>query len=55
MEEEAPNQKTNTNPSQPKPDGLKPNAIKWKKKNQIKKQKKNPSYLKPDGLKLKSL
>ena len=41
MEEEAPNQKTKKNPSQPKPDGLKPKAIKWKKKLQIKKQKKS--------------
>ena len=40
MEEEAPNQKTKKNPSQPKPDGLKPEVIKWKKKPQIKKQKK---------------
>ena len=38
MEEEAPNPKTKKNPSQPKPDGLKPKAIKWKKKPQIKKQ-----------------
>ena len=40
MEEEAPNQKKK-NPSKPKPDGLKPTAIKWKKKPQIKKQKKS--------------
>ena len=39
MEKQAPNQKKN--PSQPKPDGLKPKAIKWKKKPQIKKQKKS--------------
>ena len=38
MEEEAPNQKKK-NPSQPKPDGLKPKAIKWKKKPQITKEK----------------
>ena len=31
MEEEAPNQNTKKNPSQRKPDGLKPKAIKWKK------------------------
>ena len=37
MEEEAPNQKKNR--TLPKPDGLKPRAIKWKKKTAIKKQK----------------
>ena len=42
MEEEAPNQKTKKNPSQPKPAGLKPKAIKWKNKPQIK-NKENPS------------
>ena len=41
MEVEDPNQKTKKNPSQPKPDRLKPKAIKWKKKAQIKKQKKS--------------
>ena len=41
MEEEAPNQKNKKNPSQPKPNGLKTKAIKWKKKPQIKKQKKS--------------
>ena len=41
MEGEAPNQKTKKNTSQPKPDGLKPKAIKKKKKPQIKKQKKS--------------
>ena len=40
MEKEDPNQNNKKNPSQPKPDGLKPKAIKWKKKTQIKKQKK---------------
>ena len=50
MEKEAPNQKTKKKkPSQPKPDGLEPKAIKWKKKLQIKKQKKNPSQPKPNG------
>ena len=39
MEEEAPNQNNKKNPSQPKPDGLKPKAIKWKKKPKIKKDK----------------
>ena len=42
MEEEAPNKKKQKNPSQPKPDGLKPKAIKWKKKPRIK-NKKNSS------------
>ena len=37
MEEEAPNQQKK-NPSQPKPDGVKPKVIKWKKKPQIKTQ-----------------
>ena len=41
MEEEGTNQKTKKNPSQPKPNGLKPKAIKWKKKAQIKTQKKS--------------
>ena len=41
MEEETPNQKTKKNPSQPKPYGPNPKAMKWKKKPQIKKQKKS--------------
>ena len=41
IEEEDPNQKTKKNPSEPKLDGLKPIAITWKKKLQIKKQKKS--------------
>ena len=41
MEEEAPNQKTKKNPSQPEPDALKPKSIKWKKKLQVEKQKKS--------------
>ena len=41
MEEKAPNRETKKKPSQAKPDGLKPKAIKWKKKPQIKKQKKS--------------
>ena len=40
MEKQAPNQKHKKKPSYPKPDGLKPKVIKWKKKAQIKKQKK---------------
>ena len=52
MEKEAPNQKKKQkNASEPKPDGLKPNAIKSKKMLQIKKQKKNPSQPKPKGFK----
>ena len=49
MVEEDLNQKTKKKPSQPKPDGLKPKAIKWRKKLQIK--KKNLSQPKPEGLK----
>ena len=49
MEEEAPNQNRQKKPSQPKPDGLKRKAIKWRKKLQIK--KKNLSQPKPEGLK----
>ena len=55
MEEEAPNRKTKKNPSQPKPDGLKPKAIKWKNKPQIKNTKKKPSQPKPDGLRPKAI
>ena len=40
MEKQAPNQKHKKKPSQPKPDGVKPKVIKWKKKSQIKKEKK---------------
>ena len=55
METEAPNQlKRQKNLSQPKPDGVKPKAIKWIKKPQIKKQK-NPSQPKPDGIKPKTI
>ena len=46
MEEEALNQEKK-NPSEPKPDGLKPKAIKWKNKTQIKKQTKNHHTLNP--------
>ena len=54
MEKEAKNHKRKKNRSQPKPDGLKPKAIKWKKKPQQKK-KKNPPQPKPDGLKPKAI
>ena len=39
MEKEAARLKTKKNPSKPKPDSLKPKAIKWKKKLQLKKKK----------------
>ena len=42
MEKEGPNKKNKKNPSYPKPEGLKPKGIKWKKETQFKKQK-NPS------------
>ena len=41
MEEEPPIKKTKKNPPYPKPDGVKPKTLKWKKKPQIKKQKKS--------------
>ena len=53
MEEETPTQKQK-NPSQPKPDGIKLKAIKWKKNLQIKKQK-YPLQPKPDGPKPKTI
>ena len=40
MEKQAPNQKHKKNPSQRKPDGLKPKAIKWKTKAPNQKRKK---------------
>ena len=49
MDEEAPNQEKK-NSSQPKPDGLKPRAIKTKKKAQIKKPKKKHNSLNPTDL-----
>ena len=55
MEKEAPNQKTKKKPLQPKPDGLKPKTVKWKRKLYIEKQKKKPSQAKPDGLKPKEI
>ena len=50
MEVEDPNQKTKKNPSQPKPDGLKPKARKQKKQYQNQKTKKNPHSLNPTDL-----
>ena len=50
MGKEDRNQRTKKKPSQPKPDGLKPNAKKWKKKTQIKKQKKIHHILNPTDL-----
>ena len=40
MEKEPASRKTK-NPSKPKPDGLKPKAMKWKKKLKVEKQKKS--------------
>ena len=40
MEKEAATLKTKKNPRKPKPNGLKPKAIKWNKKLQVKNQKK---------------
>ena len=50
MEEEAPNPKTKKNTSWPKNDGLKPKAIKWKRKLQIKKTKKIHQSINPTDL-----
>ena len=50
MKKDAGSQKINKNPWEPKPDGLKPKAIKCKKTLEVKKQKKNPSEPKPEGL-----
>ena len=40
MQKDAEGQKTRKNPSEPKPDGLKPKAIKYKKTVEFKKQTK---------------
>ena len=50
MEKEAQIKKTQKNPSQPKPDELKPKPIKWKKKQPIKKTKKLHHSLNPKDL-----
>ena len=50
MQKEAGIQKTNENPSEPKPDGLKPKAIKCKKTLEFKKQKKIHRSLNPTAL-----
>ena len=42
--------KNKKNPSKPEPDGLKPNALKWKKKLQVEKQKKIHESLNPTAL-----
>ena len=53
MQKDAGSQKTKTNPSEPKPDGLKPKAIKCKKTLEVEK-KENPSETKPKVLKPKA-
>ena len=53
MEKEPASRKTK-NPSKPKPDGLKPKAMKWKKKLKVEKQKKihqSPNPIKPKAIK----
>ena len=50
MEKQAPNQKHKKKPSYPKPDGLKPNAKKWKKKAPNKKTKQIHYSLNPTDL-----
>ena len=50
MEKEAPNQKNKKKIHQLKPNEFKPKAIKWKKKQQIKKTKKIHHSLKPTDL-----
>ena len=55
MQKDGESQKTKKNPSETKPEVLKPKAIKCKKTLEIKKQKKNPWKPKPDGLKPKAL
>ena len=49
MLKDAEGQKTNKTPSEPKPDGPKPKAIKCKKTLKVKKRNKNPSEPKPEG------
>ena len=53
MKKTIPKSKNKKKRSQPKPDGLKPKVIKWKKKPQIK--KKNRTLPKPDGLKPRAI
>ena len=48
-----PVEKLKKHPSKPEPDGLKPKAIKWKKKLQVEKQ--NPWQPKPDRPKPKAI
>ena len=54
MEKDAGGQKTKNNPSEPKPEGIKPQAIKCKDAG-IQKTNKNPSGPKPDGHKPKGI
>ena len=55
MQKDASGQKINKNSSEPKRDGLKPNAIKCKKTLEVKQQQKNPSEPKTDGIKPKAI
>ena len=50
MQKVAAGQNTKKNQSEPKPKGLKPKAIKWKKMLQVKKQKKIHRSLDPTAL-----
>ena len=50
MQKHAGGQKTKKNPLEPKPDGLKPKAIKCKKMQEVKKQKKIHRSLNPTTL-----
>ena len=50
MEKQAPNHKHKKKPSQPKREGLKQKALKWKKNPQIKKTKKKNHTLNPTDL-----
>ena len=50
MQKDAGSQKK-INPSEAKPDGLKPKATKWKKPLEVKKQKKTHGNLNPTALK----
>ena len=54
MQKHAGSQKTKKNPSEPKPECLKPKAIKCTKHAERQK-KKNPSEPKPEGLKPKAI
>ena len=55
MQKDAGIQKTNKNPSKPKPAGPRPKAIKYKKTLKVQKPKKNPLEPYPDGPKSKAI